>query len=116
MYGVLDALLGRWCGGSVLLRFSLGCNDQLLICMVQHQACFVCVCACVLSVGVGVFWSCSSPTFLPCLVFVFVVCFFVVPPMQNIKCTGVCVKKHIALLPGIEAKIKAAAERAGKAV
>eukprot|EP00904_Undaria_pinnatifida_P001153 jgi/Undpi1/11038/HiC_scaffold_30.g13338.m1 len=31
---------------------------------------------------------------------------------QNAKCAGVCVKKHLALMPGIEAKIKAAAEAA----
>ncbi|CAM9110170.1 unnamed protein product [Pylaiella littoralis] len=31
---------------------------------------------------------------------------------QNIKCTSGCAKKHLALLPTIEGKIKAAAERA----
>lgn len=37
------------------------------------------------------------------------------PFVQNAKCAGVCVKKHLALMPGIEAKIKAAAEAAAAA-
>ncbi|CAN0122839.1 unnamed protein product [Ascophyllum nodosum] len=35
---------------------------------------------------------------------------------QNVKCTGVCVKKHLTLLPGIEAKIKNAASTVAKTV
>ncbi|CAN0276410.1 unnamed protein product [Ectocarpus sp. 6 AP-2014] len=33
---------------------------------------------------------------------------------QNIKCTSGCAKKHLALLPNIEAKIKAVAEMVAK--